>query len=597
MSKYIEETNKELEAVLGSHKTQIRIVGTGGAGNNTVTRLLEVGIKGVEAIAINTDAQDLLFSKANKKVLIGKTITNGLGAGSDPKAGAESAKESIEEIEKVLSGSDMVFVTCGLGGGTGTGSAPIIAEIVKNSGALTIAVVTLPFTEEGVIRWSNASKGLEKLYKHVDTVIVVQNDRLLEIVPDLPLSDAFKVADEILVNAVKGITELVTEKGLVNLDFADIRAIMQNGGMAMIGLGESGSEESAKEAAEKALKNPLLDVDVTGAKNALINITGGRDMTLKSAKTVMKTISERLDPSAKIIWGARLDESMDHTLRVMLIVTCLKATKRSATEIDLAIKQPESSQESEQEVSPEIPSEIAEPPPEPESTSKKEPVPAPAKSTERPTKKRGSKVFTEIFLDESRADLSVLQEAVRGLTVGNRSKNEKYFRDIKNACYSLHNSAELFAFNSIAEFAQITGHVAERALNGEFDLSENFLSLFSRIPSTLENLIADNENAYSDAEEVKQSFNNILKLLNPTDKDGVALSDRDNKEFAEGNEQGRAPGEAKVGEETDEGQVGGNDSENEESLKAEESAEVEPSNNKQNFTTVNEAVKFVEKLF
>lgn len=597
MSKYIEETNKELEAVLGSHKTQIRIVGTGGAGNNTVTRLLEVGIKGVEAIAINTDAQDLLFSKANKKVLIGKTITNGLGAGSDPEAGAESAKENIEEIEKVLSGSDMVFVTCGLGGGTGTGSAPIIAEITKNSGALTIAVVTLPFTEEGVIRWSNASKGLEELYKHVDTVIVVQNDRLLEVVPDLPLSDAFKVADEILVNAVKGITELVTEKGLVNLDFADIRAIMQNGGMAMIGLGESDSEENAKEAAEKALKNPLLDVDVTGAKNALINITGGRDMTLKSAKMVMKVISERLDPSAKIIWGARLDESMNHTLRVMLIVTCLRATKRSATEIDLAIKQPELSQENEKEISREILSEITEPSPEPESKSKKEPVLSQAKSTGQSTKKKGSKVFTEIFLDESRADLSVLREAMSGLTVGNRSKNEKYFRDIKNACYSLYNSAELFAFNSIAEFAQITGHVAERALHGEFDLSENFLRLFSRVPSTLENLITDNENAYSNAEEVMQSFNNILKLLNPTAKEGVPASDTDNKEFAKGNEQEGTRVESKVSKDTDDVKVGSNDSEVKESFKAEKSADEEPGNNKQNFTNVNEAVKFVEKLF
>ena len=200
------EIDKELEAVLGSHKTKIRIVGTGGGGNNTVTRLVEVGISEVDVIAVNTDAQDLLYAKADHKVLIGKNITNGLGAGSDPQKGEDSAKETIEELEEILSDSDMVFITCGLGGGTGTGSAPVIADISKRSGALTIAVVTLPFSDEGVIRWENARKGLEQLQNNVDTVIVVQNDLLLDLVPDMPLNAAFKFADEILVNAVKGIT-------------------------------------------------------------------------------------------------------------------------------------------------------------------------------------------------------------------------------------------------------------------------------------------------------------------------------------------------------------------------------------------------------
>ena len=309
-SSYQSDTDKELEAVLGSHKTIIRIVGTGGAGNNTVTRLLEVGIKEVEVVAINTDAQDLLYAKADHKVLIGKNITNGLGAGSDPEKGTESAKESLQEIEDKLTGSDMVFITCGLGGGTGTGSAPVIAEVAKKVGALTIAVVTLPFSDEGIVRWDNARKGLALLQNHVDTVIVVQNDRLLDLVPDMPLNEAFKVADEILVNAVKGITELVTEKGLVNLDFADVRTIMQNGGLAMIGLGETDTDGGAEQAAEKALQNPLLDVDITGAKSALINISGGQELSLKAAKTVMKTVASRLDSSAKIIWGARLDEAM-----------------------------------------------------------------------------------------------------------------------------------------------------------------------------------------------------------------------------------------------------------------------------------------------
>jgi len=222
-----------------------------------------------------------------------------------------------------------VFVTCGLGGGTGTGSAPIVAELAKKVGALTIAVVTLPFTEEGVSRWENARNGLEKLRQNSDTVIVIQNDRLLEVVPDMPLGAAFKAADEILVNAVKGITELITEKGLVNLDFADVRAIMQNGGTAMIGIGESEGAENAQAAVEMAMQNKLLDVDITGAKNALINITGGAQMPLKDAKMVMKMVSSKLDPAAKIIWGTRIDQNLGKAIRVMLIVTSLQEKRET----------------------------------------------------------------------------------------------------------------------------------------------------------------------------------------------------------------------------------------------------------------------------
>ena len=314
------DKNKAIEEVLRSHQTRIRVVGCGGGGNNTVTRLMEAGVQGVETLAVNTDAQDLLSAQADDKLLIGQNITKGLGAGSNPQIGEDSARESQQEIETALQNSDMVFVTCGLGGGTGTGSAPVVAEAAKKSGALTIAIVTLPFAEEGKARWDNAWAGLEKLRQHSDTVIVIQNDRLLEVVPDLPLGMAFKFADEILVNAVKGITELITAKGLVNLDFADVRAIMQNGGTAMIGIGES---ESTPAAVEMAMQNRLLEVDVTGAKNALLNITGGPQMPLKDAKLVMKLVAEKLDPSAKIIWGARIDPGLDKNIRVMLIATGL----------------------------------------------------------------------------------------------------------------------------------------------------------------------------------------------------------------------------------------------------------------------------------
>jgi cell division protein FtsZ len=328
------DKNKELEAVLRSHQTRIRVVGCGGGGNNTITRLMEIGVKGVETLAINTDAQDLLAANADDKILIGKNITKGLGAGSNPQIGEESARENQQEIEEALQDTDMVFVTCGLGGGTGTGSAPIVAEISKKLGALTIAVVTLPFTEEGVVRWENAKLGLEKLRQSTDTIIVIQNDRLLEVVPDLPLDMAFKAADETLVNAVKGITELITEKGLVNLDFADVRAIMQNGGTAMIGIGESEGMDGAQAAVALAMQNKLLAVDITGAKSALINVTGGAQMPLKDAKRVMQVVAERLDASAKLIWGARIDPSLDKTVRVMLIVTGLSDKRHAVARED-----------------------------------------------------------------------------------------------------------------------------------------------------------------------------------------------------------------------------------------------------------------------
>lgn len=318
------DIDKELESIIAEHLAKIKVVGCGGAGNNTISRLAEVGIKGADLIGVNTDAQDLLYSAAPKKILIGRELTGGLGAGSDPQIGEEAAKESETELKSAIANSDMVFVTCGMGGGTGTGAAPVVAEIAKKTGALTIAIVTLPFTIEGMMRWENARTGLEKLRRVADTIIMIPNDKLLEIVPDLPLNAAFKVADEILVNAVKGITELVTEEGLVNLDFADVRAIMKDGGTAMIGLGESDTEQKAIDAVEKAIMNPLLDIDIAGAKGALINITGGPDMTLKDARIVMETVSSKLDPSARLIWGARIDRDMQNLLRVMLIVTGLK---------------------------------------------------------------------------------------------------------------------------------------------------------------------------------------------------------------------------------------------------------------------------------
>ncbi|MEM5793325.1 MAG: cell division protein FtsZ [Candidatus Aenigmatarchaeota archaeon] len=321
------KTNKydeELKKFLAKKKANIKVIGSGGAGNNTITRMMQVGIEGVETIAMNTDAQDLLYSDADKKLLIGKEVTGGLGAGGDPKVGNEAAKESREEIKEMIQGADMVFITCGLGGGTGTGSAPVIAETAKKMGILTVGIVTLPFTMEGKVRMKNAREGLAELRKFVDTIIIIPNDRLLEIVPDVSLATAFKVADEILVNSVKGIAELITKPGLINLDLADVRSVMTNGGLAMIGMGESDTENRGIEAVEKALSNPLLALDIEGAEGALINVTGGPDITIREAQQVVEAVSSRLNEDAKIIWGAQINKDLAETVRVLVVVTGVK---------------------------------------------------------------------------------------------------------------------------------------------------------------------------------------------------------------------------------------------------------------------------------
>jgi cell division protein FtsZ len=300
-----DEVDEELRKILESRKAEIKVVGVGGGGGNTISRLMQIGIVGAETIAINTDAQDLLYTDADRKILIGKEITGGLGAGADPSVGAESAKESKEEIKKALEGADMVFVDCGLGGGTGTGAAPVVADIAKKVGALTVGIVTMPFTMEGNQRRRNAQTGLENLESVVDTLIVVPNDKLLEIVPDVSIVTAFKVADEILVNAVKGIAELITKPGLVNLDFADVRAVMTSGGLAMIGMGESDSENRAVESVEKSLANPLLDVEIDGATGALINVCGGEGVTIRECQEIVEAVNNKINPDAKIIWGDR----------------------------------------------------------------------------------------------------------------------------------------------------------------------------------------------------------------------------------------------------------------------------------------------------
>lgn len=317
----------ELRELIESRRTQIKVVGCGGAGNNTISRLNEIGITGAETIIINTDAQDLLHNEADKKVLIGKELTSGLGAGADPMKGMEAAKESKEEIKRALQGADLVFLTCGLGGGTGTGSIPVVAAEAKKLGALTIAVVTLPFTMEGGARMKNARMGFENLQSVVDSLIVIPNDRLLEVVPDVAIQTAFKVADEILVNAVKGITELVTKPGLVNLDFADVKAVMTGSGIAMVGMGQSDTENRAFESVERALNNPLISVDIDKSTGALVNVVGGDDVSVREYQNVVEAISKRLDEEAKIICGSTVDKSLGKAIRTMVVITGVKHAK------------------------------------------------------------------------------------------------------------------------------------------------------------------------------------------------------------------------------------------------------------------------------
>lgn len=324
--------DEEIMKFLEETKQKIYIIGAGGSGTNTIDRLFELGTEGVQLIGMNTDAKHLLKIRAGKKLIIGKKLTGGKGAGSNPQIGEEAAKESVSEIKEMLTGSSLVFITCGMGGGTGTGSAAIIAEQAKICGALVLAVVTLPFSSEGKIRMENAIQGIEKLKKHTDTLIVIKNDRLLNLVPDLPLNTAFKVCDEVLASSVKGIAELVTKSGLVNVDFADLRTILSDAGFGVIGLGEASidakHEDRARVAVETALNSPLLDADVSSSTKALINVIGGDDMTLKEAEYVVAETARRINPNAHIIWGARIEEHIKKSsMRVLVVLAGVKFPK------------------------------------------------------------------------------------------------------------------------------------------------------------------------------------------------------------------------------------------------------------------------------
>jgi len=311
------EENK-IESMIG--QANIKVFGAGGAGNNMVSWLYRKGIKGAEIIAANTDQQHLNISEADKKILMGRNVTRGLGCGGFPKKGAEAANESINEVKDSLKGVDMVFVCAGMGGGTGTGSAPVIAKIAKEVGAIVIGTVTMPFNIERA-RVDKAEFGLQQLRQNADTVIVIDNNRLVNIAGNLPVQQAFAVANELIATMIKGIVETIAVPSLVNLDYADVKAIMNNGGVAAIGVGSSDTANRVEEAVRGALANPLLDISYEGATGALIHISGGSDLTLDEVNRIGELVTESMDQDANVIWGARIDDNMKGKLTVMTIMT------------------------------------------------------------------------------------------------------------------------------------------------------------------------------------------------------------------------------------------------------------------------------------
>lgn len=319
----------------------IKVIGVGGGGNNAVNRMISAGLKGVEFISVNTDAQALLLSQSDVKIQIGSKLTKGLGAGANPEIGQKAAEESRDEIIKGLNGADMVFVTAGMGGGTGTGAAPIVAEVAKELGALTVGVVTKPFTFEGRKRMNQAESGIQNLKAKVDTLITIPNDRLLQVIDKhTSIVEAFRIADDVLRQGVQGISDLIAVPGLINLDFADVKTIMRDTGSALMGIGVATGENRAAEAARMAISSPLLETSIEGARGVLLNITGGASLGLFEVNEAAEIIAQAADPEANIIFGAVIDERLEDEVRVTVIATGFdqKAPRRDRVKPEIEMK-------------------------------------------------------------------------------------------------------------------------------------------------------------------------------------------------------------------------------------------------------------------
>ncbi len=321
-----EQEQKQMADADGFGDPRIVIVGCGGAGNNTVNRLYNIGVEGAETIAINTDKQHLQMIEADTKILVGKSLTNGLGAGGDPSMGERATEMAQGTIKEVLGDADLVFVTAGMGGGTGTGAAPVASKIAKEQGAIVVGMVSTPFNVERA-RTVKAEEGLERLREEADSIIVLDNNRLLDYVPNLPIGKAFSVMDQIIAETVKGISETITQPSLINLDYADMTAIMNQGGVAVMLVGETQDKNKTEEVVKDAMNHPLLDVDYRGASGGLVHITGGPDLTLQEAEGIAQNITDRLEASANVIWGARIQEEYKGKVRVMAIMTGVQSAQ------------------------------------------------------------------------------------------------------------------------------------------------------------------------------------------------------------------------------------------------------------------------------
>jgi cell division protein FtsZ len=324
--------DEELRKLVETLRINITVIGCGGGGSNTIRRLTQAGVAGATLVAANSDARHLLSIQAPNKILLGRSTTRGLGAGAIPEIGKQGAEEARDELMKYIDNRHIVFVTAGMGGGTGTGSAPVVAEMAKDRASLVMGVVTVPFKAEGRVRMENALKGLNRLRESCDTTIVIPNDKLLELVPKLPLEAAFKVADEVLMQSIKGIIETVTKPGLVNVDFNDMMTIMKNGGVAMIGIGEADSDDGKLDKVDRAvadaMNSPLLgNIDTSDAKGALVRIVGGADMTVAEAEKAAELVGARINPNARIIWGCAIDPAQNGKIRLMVVITGVKSNQ------------------------------------------------------------------------------------------------------------------------------------------------------------------------------------------------------------------------------------------------------------------------------
>ncbi|MCK5145953.1 cell division protein FtsZ [bacterium] len=445
------KSDNSMDSAIQTYKTVLKVIGAGGAGNNTINHLYRKNEANIETIAINTDAHDLLKRDAQRRILIGKEITAGLGAGGDPQIGEHAALESKEIIRAAIEGADMIFLTCGMGGGTGTGSMPVIAQIARELGILSVGVVTMPFSDEGVIRWENAQIGLEKLRKKVDSLIVLRNDKLVDLYEDLPLIEAFNTGDEILINALIGLSDLIMKNGVINLDFADISMVLRDGPNAVIGVGESNTENRVQEAYERAINHPMMESEINGAQSALVQIAGGPNLKLREAREVIRLISGNLDPSARIIWGVSVDKVMRQNLKVMIIASGLSEPgyihRQVAATEHQQLPHPDSKKEqfNNFEFSKEMGNSIFDI--KESILSSDSELPTHHVKT-RPTNQT-TQVFYKIFAEEATADLKRYDRSIHFLR--QNLNNRKAILDAKQACKLLHASSQMFGFDEISE--------------------------------------------------------------------------------------------------------------------------------------------------